>query len=99
MLGVADPFMLGITDPFMLATTSVARAGAIGLEALEKLELLEELENLDPPRRTRSPRKTRATSHFLKEMSQKRGEMCLFCAKKWFTLGCFTEKTYICSDK
>lgn len=98
--------MLGVTAPFMLSTTSVARASAIGLEGLEKLALLEELENLDPPRRTRSPRKTRVTSHFrwrishfLNEMSQKRGEMCLFCAKKWFTLGCFTEKTYICSDK
>ena len=50
-------------------------------------------------RKTRTSTKTRVTSHFLKEMSQKRGEMCLFCAKKWFTLGCFTEKTYICSDK
>ena len=39
--------MLGVTDPFMLATTSVARASAIGLEGLEKLELLEELELLE----------------------------------------------------
>ena len=31
----------------MLATTSVARASAIGLEVLEKLELLEELELLE----------------------------------------------------
>ena len=40
--------MLGVSDPFVLATTSVARASAIGLEVLEKLELLEELENLEP---------------------------------------------------
>ena len=39
--------MLGVTDPFVLATTSMARASAIGLgglEPLEKLELLEKLE-------------------------------------------------------
>ena len=35
-------FLLGVTDPFMLATTSVARASAVGLEGLEKLEYLEE---------------------------------------------------------
>ena len=82
--------MLGGADPFVLATTSVARASAVGLEGLEKLESLEVLENLVLLEKI---------SHFLKELSQKRGEMCLFCAKKWLTLGCFTEKTYICSDK
>lgn len=82
--------MLGVTDPFVLATTSVARASAVGLEALGPLEELGPLEKLVLLQKI---------SHFLKEMSQKRGEMCLFCAKKWLTLGCFTEKTYICSDK
>lgn len=38
----------GVADPFVLATTSVARASAIGLEGLEKLENLELLENLEP---------------------------------------------------
>jgi hypothetical protein len=33
----------GVTDPFVVATTSVARASAVGLEGLEKLESLEEL--------------------------------------------------------
>ena len=82
--------MLGGADPFVLATTSVARASAVGLEALGPLEELGPLEKLVLLQKI---------SHFLKELSQKRGEMCLFCAKKWFTLGCFTEKTYICSDK
>ena len=39
--------MLGVTDPFVLATTSVARASAVGLEALEELEKLETLERLE----------------------------------------------------
>ena len=39
--------MLGVTDPFLLATTSVARASAIGLENLEPLEELEVLEKLE----------------------------------------------------
>ena len=34
-------------DPFSLATTSVARASAVGLEKLETLEALEELEKLE----------------------------------------------------
>ena len=83
----------------MLTTTSVARASAIGLEGLEKLESLEVLENLEPLEVLEKLVLLEKISHFLKEMSQKRGEMCLFCAKKWLTLGCFTEKTYICSDK
>ena len=33
--------------PFLLATTSVARASAIGLDSLEKLEYLEKLEELE----------------------------------------------------
>ena len=37
--------MLGVADPFSLATTSVARASAVGLEELERLEPLEEQEN------------------------------------------------------
>ena len=40
--------MLGVADPFSLATTSVARASAVGLEKLEALEKLEELEKLEP---------------------------------------------------
>ena len=39
--------MLGVADPFMLATTSVARASAVGLEKLETLEALEALEKLE----------------------------------------------------
>ena len=35
------------TDPFPLATTSVARASAVGLETLERLEGLEKLEALE----------------------------------------------------
>ena len=37
-----------VCDPFMLATTSVARASAVGLEKLETLEALEELVRLEP---------------------------------------------------
>jgi len=74
----------------MLATTSVAPARVIWGVGLEKIETNKVLENLVLLEKI---------SHFLKERSQKRGEMCLFCAKKWLTLGCFTEKTYICSDK
>ena len=44
---VTDPFMLGVIDPFSLATTSVARASAVGLETLERLEKLEALEPLE----------------------------------------------------
>ena len=33
--------------PFLLATTSVARASAVGLDSLEKLEDLEKLEELE----------------------------------------------------
>lgn len=47
LLGVTDPFVLGVADPFSLATTSVARASAVGLEKLETLEALEELEKLE----------------------------------------------------
>ena len=36
--GGTDPFSLGVADPFSLATTSVARASAIGLDSLEELE-------------------------------------------------------------
>ena len=89
--------MLGGADPFVLATTSVARASAVGLEALGPLEELGPLEKLVLLQKISHFRWR--ISHFLKERSQKRGEMCLFCAKKWLTLGCFTEKTYICSDK
>ena len=39
--------MLGGADPFVLATTSVARASAVGLENLEPLEGLEKLEYLE----------------------------------------------------
>ena len=39
--------MLGVTGPFVLATTSVARASAVGLEKLEELEILEHLEKLE----------------------------------------------------
>lgn len=39
--------MLGVTGPFVLATTSVARASAVGLETLETLEELEVLEKLE----------------------------------------------------
>ena len=39
--------MLGVAAPFMLATTSVARASAVGLEKPEKLENLEPLEKLE----------------------------------------------------
>ena len=87
----------------MLATTSVARASAIGLETLEELENLGPLEELGPLEKLVLLQKIShfrwRISHFLKERSLKSGEMCLFCAKKWLTLGCFTEKTYICSDK
>ena len=37
----------GVADPFLLATTSVARASAVGLEKLETLERLEGLEKLE----------------------------------------------------
>lgn len=40
-------FLLGVTDPFVLATTSVARASAIGLKELVNLEILEFLEELE----------------------------------------------------
>ena len=40
-------FLLGVTAPFMLATTSVARASAVGLEKLEELERLEPIEHLE----------------------------------------------------
>ena len=42
-----DPEHKRVCDPFSLATTSVARASAVGLEKLETLEALEELEKLE----------------------------------------------------
>lgn len=41
-----DPEHKRVCDPFSLATTSVARASAVGLEKLETLEELEKLEEL-----------------------------------------------------
>ena len=80
----------GVTDPFLLATTSVARASAVGIETLERLEGLEKLEALELlenlalslPKQARNKKKT-----------------WLVCAKIWLILGDSKEKTYICSDK
>ena len=42
-----SPFSARGRRPFLLATTSVARASAVGLEELERLEPLEYLETLE----------------------------------------------------
>ena len=43
-----SPFSARGRRPFLLATTSVARASAVGIETLERLEGLEKLEALEP---------------------------------------------------
>ena len=50
-----DPEHKRVCDPFSLATTSVARASAVGLE---ELNILEEQDILENTRETRNPRKT-----------------------------------------
>lgn len=83
-----------VADPFALATTSVARASAVGLEKLEALETLEKLEELE---------KLEPLEHLEKlETLENQAEMrktWLICAKMWLILGDSKEKTYICSDK
>ena len=93
-----DPEHKRVCDPFSLATTSVARASAVGLEKLETLEALEELEKLEELVRL-EPLEHLEKLETLEKQARNEKKTWLICAKKRLILGDSKEKTYICSDK
>ena len=76
----------------MLATTSMARASAVGLEVLEKLELLEELENLEPLEELEILEKLEQQATFSRRWAWKEGKCASFVQKNGLLLAVLQKK-------